>query len=472
MEQTDIYRNKRLVDHRKGPHHPADAVVGPEFCETEEFFSSWNPDLSGIKTPEPTSGQCRGVREDEEGEDEEALYFENGGDGGAPSEYDMASESSAIEEVTDQQIREYSNGATFSSTTATDSTSNNNNHVWVPPAAVPSPPAMQQPSHHPSISPGRSPDRGLPLKEWKPRRSGGGGISISGESAAVAPRRAKKTKAKSGPQRPLSAYNLFFRDYRQFLIRDTGGSVPFVTMGKEVGKKWKSLNSRERLVWEQRAEEESNRYREELLAFKENNKKRRFGYVHDLSTACQAKPDELREACSEGPLNRGCIPQAEVSRGEGMDLATIESLEGSAYRCDMFFHPSCPNRSNNENFVMRSFNPGQLQQAAHEDPSNQGLGPASYWRGPPQGWHQQELVDLTLPAKTTMTPFSRAREVLNLPQGFTFPEGVPPSGTEMFLPDSTGALRPHRLSWKLYSLAEDDAEAFMAQFKESGGEGG
>ena len=244
-------------------------------------------------------------------------------------------------------------------------------------------------------------------------------------------RRRKKPKPKAGPSRPLSAYNLFFRDYRRCLIRETGGSVAFVTMGKEVGKKWKSLSSKEREEWEKKAEHESARYRAELRMYKEDTKKkRRFG-----------RPPEPEEA------PRMVEPSAAASSSMG-------SRDGFAFRPEVFSLNMGSNVNTNNPVPSFGLTSASYNASAFSLSSN-GEARASF----------HGMVNLA--AAGAQNPFPRAREVVDIPEGFSVPEGLPPSGSEIFVPDANGSLKKHKLSWKVYSLASSEAEAFMSQFRQS-----
>ncbi|KAL7567277.1 hypothetical protein ACA910_016743 [Epithemia clementina (nom. ined.)] len=99
-------------------------------------------------------------------------------------------------------------------------------------------------------------------------------------------KRKKKSRPQCGPARPLSAYNLFFQHYRRLLL-EAGGNVSFRTMGKEVGKKWKTLQETERQEWEQKAEQESMRYRKAKRAYEDEKREQRRlrtqNYLNHLS---------------------------------------------------------------------------------------------------------------------------------------------------------------------------------------------
>jgi HMG-box domain len=86
----------------------------------------------------------------------------------------------------------------------------------------------------------------------------------------------KKTKKpKDMPRRPLSAYNIFFRDerarileHKEMAVKKEGalgsGSSLFSSLGKEVAKRWKMLKEKDRVEYTKMAEKEMARYRNEM----------------------------------------------------------------------------------------------------------------------------------------------------------------------------------------------------------------
>jgi HMG-box domain len=86
----------------------------------------------------------------------------------------------------------------------------------------------------------------------------------------------KKTKKpKDMPRRPLSAYNIFFREERVRILFQNGsthnkgealGTVSslFSSLGKEVAKRWKTLNEQEHAEYAKMARNEMVRYRNEI----------------------------------------------------------------------------------------------------------------------------------------------------------------------------------------------------------------
>lgn len=98
--------------------------------------------------------------------------------------------------------------------------------------------------------------------------------------AAKPRRRWKKPKGK--PNRPLSAYNLYFKDERQKIIK---GEVPTSATGGMVGLtkciagRWKALDSQTRAIYKARAEEEKKRYFFALVAWKQRKVQQEEGKV-------------------------------------------------------------------------------------------------------------------------------------------------------------------------------------------------
>jgi hypothetical protein len=98
---------------------------------------------------------------------------------------------------------------------------------------------------------------------------------------AAKKRRARKKwkKPRDKPNRPLSAYNLFFRKERALLLgadvekqdsekgkkrvhRKTHGKIGFADMARIIGAKWKALGDEEKSEFEEIASQEKKRYAE------------------------------------------------------------------------------------------------------------------------------------------------------------------------------------------------------------------
>ena len=90
-------------------------------------------------------------------------------------------------------------------------------------------------------------------------------------------RKKKWKKPKDKPNRPLSAYNLFFQSERAIMLGDdapsleaelikkrvhckTHGKIGFAEMARAIGNKWKNLDPESKKVYEMQAQKEKQRY--------------------------------------------------------------------------------------------------------------------------------------------------------------------------------------------------------------------
>jgi len=154
----------------------------------------------------------------------------------------------------------------------------------------------------------------------------------SGDKSDVKKRRARKKwkKPKDKPNRPLSAYNLFFQAERASMLgeeaklhepekgkkrvhRKTHGKIGFAEMARSIGQKWKELPEDKMKPFLEEASKEKKRYAVELQAWKEEQKsKPRSG--KSLIAALKA---ESRAAEQEGSSSVGA---AESNRNTNESL--------------------------------------------------------------------------------------------------------------------------------------------------------
>ena len=112
---------------------------------------------------------------------------------------------------------------------------------------------------------------------------------LSAEATKKKRSKKKWKKPKGKPNRPLSAYNLFFQSQRATLLGDdvptdederrkkrvhckTHGKIGFAEMARTIGSMWRNLNPAEKKVFEDRAKEEKDRYVVELAKWKATQK--------------------------------------------------------------------------------------------------------------------------------------------------------------------------------------------------------
>ena len=125
----------------------------------------------------------------------------------------------------------------------------------------------------------------------------------------------KKKKIEGKPRRPLSAYNLFFREERAKMIKETemrkdepdnkgndsdavGQKIGFENMAKIIGKRWRELPEDKASQFKKLAEKDMQRYKAEMETFLSNleadkdGKKLKF-YQHDPPQAMPINPTQM-----------------------------------------------------------------------------------------------------------------------------------------------------------------------------------
>jgi hypothetical protein len=114
-----------------------------------------------------------------------------------------------------------------------------------------------------------------------------------------------RKKPKDHPRRPLSAYNVFFKEERQRILNDipdasaevkqTGiktrkrkknahGKIGFENLAKAIGQKWQSLTQEEIHYYKAQAEVDQKRYRDEMEVYNSSKKK---------SVNCEESDDDI-----------------------------------------------------------------------------------------------------------------------------------------------------------------------------------
>jgi HMG (high mobility group) box len=90
------------------------------------------------------------------------------------------------------------------------------------------------------------------------------------------------------PKRPLSSYNLFFAAERVRVYEHAAANdqrVSFEELGKIIGKRWRALSDVDRKIYDEQADKEVERYREERRKYEEARRERiRNGGRYDFST--------------------------------------------------------------------------------------------------------------------------------------------------------------------------------------------
>ena len=114
-------------------------------------------------------------------------------------------------------------------------------------------------------------------------------------AAKKKPRQFRSKRPKDYPRRPLSAYNIFFREARAQLLADrqaqgknAGEKIGFEKMAKTIGKHWKELPAAELESFKLSAQKDTERYRREMDA-----------YHQDLAVKGRKERDEMLRQSQE-----------------------------------------------------------------------------------------------------------------------------------------------------------------------------
>lgn len=83
---------------------------------------------------------------------------------------------------------------------------------------------------------------------------------------ASKPRAEKKKKDPNAPKRGLSAY-MFFAQEQRDNVREENPGIGFGQVGKVLGERWKALNDKQRLPYENKAAEDKKRYEDEKASY-------------------------------------------------------------------------------------------------------------------------------------------------------------------------------------------------------------
>eukprot|EP00977_Amphora_coffeiformis_P020303 scaffold8050_cov180-Amphora_coffeaeformis.AAC.10 len=143
------------------------------------------------------------------------------------------------------------------------------------------------------------------------------------------------------PKRPLSAYNMFFRDQREILlkslpisrrqedIRRGHGKISFQDLAKVVGAKWRDVDPEEKSTYEKIAEEGRKKYRERMKEWKVQQKMKGLPVVKPKKKLKKkvSSPSISREAssalCTFGTLPCVDTDPLPMNNGTGGSRGTL-----------------------------------------------------------------------------------------------------------------------------------------------------
>jgi HMG (high mobility group) box len=159
-------------------------------------------------------------------------------------------------------------------------------------------------------------------------------------------RKKRRNKPKDYPKRPLSAYNVFFKETREEILKDKiktdipdakrDHKLDFQTMAKEIAARWKALDPKEKERVEKLAKKDMLRYRDEVKAYEEEMVQK------NRAEREEAAAKEIEERAVENERNKKLLAEraekdADLQRraagfsngGGAVSLETLGALAGA-----------------------------------------------------------------------------------------------------------------------------------------------
>jgi hypothetical protein len=135
-------------------------------------------------------------------------------------------------------------------------------------------------------------------------------------------KKAVRRKHKDKPKRPLSAYNIFFKEERQRLLQQLSanddapddkakrqkkvphGKIGFENLAKEIGKRWPELDGIQSQYYKDKAAEDMKRYKEEMDAFQAKEEAKEKTILDELLVAKKSLNDEYHAEEEDMPQGK------------------------------------------------------------------------------------------------------------------------------------------------------------------------
>lgn len=318
-----------------------------------------------------------------------------------------------------------------------------------------------------------------------------GTAATSATTALTVSRRKKKPKG--FPKRPLSGYNIFFKQERIAVLEEHNAKLPhasamqrngatmgasspsataatddydggiytsqdqvhnsfkedvinvsFQDLGKIIGKRWKSLTEDERKKFEYLAHYDSIRYRSEMEAFNESKRKKNEVRIQEASSRIHLLPEDNGSGPSLSTSRwNSLVP---VSSGPPPEIKSFFSSQSSAAASATSVSASLPRGE------------------ARLPPPLTYSGNASAYT--PYEWYNHPHGNSN-PSQSPPIGRSGSTTVSSPPTAAADPNDVGnysmPPGTEIYLCDPQGREHKFKVQYKFYTMSRREAENYMEQ---------
>ncbi|GAX19030.1 hypothetical protein FisN_8Hh253 [Fistulifera solaris] len=122
------------------------------------------------------------------------------------------------------------------------------------------------------------------------------------EKKPVATPKQRKPTKNEKPARPLSAYNVFFKEERVKWLAEAPDNTQnkFTQLGYEMGQRWKKLSAAEKLKYEKIAKEDVKRYQKEMEQYEQKASPKKAKVAKTKSP--QKSPKETKKEVEKTPV--------------------------------------------------------------------------------------------------------------------------------------------------------------------------
>ena len=271
----------------------------------------------------------------------------------------------------------------------------------------------------------------------------------------------RKKKSKDAPKRPLSAYNLFFRQERQRIQKESNQKTSFNNLGKIIGERWRNIDPNEKKKFEEESQKESLRYQRELQAFTQLMKSPKSQSPAEISP--KMDPAFVSSQDVSEQLTRETQGVLTHMKQLSSSSCTLVSREGA-------FEPPTKTEQPKTSETFQSDKPKRLRLPRNNTQVNGGQVRSSAAENDQAsaGFAAQDKDTGKPVANRTVNgiPCSAVREAcsrsgINTVQSlYQYPEG-----SEVFIRDPNGRFRKFRVEYQAYRMSTRDAKVYMAQLR-------